>query len=74
MPLYEYRCPDCGVKYEKIVPNFSAPIPACPGCGGGRAEKLLSIPGGVGVASGPGAGASCPSAASGACSKASGFG
>ena len=73
MPLYEYRCPDCGVKFEKIVPSASSPVPACPSCGKENGEKLLSVPGSVGVA-GSDAGASCPSAASGACSKASGFG
>lgn len=74
MPLYEYRCPDCGVKFEKIVPTASAPVPACPSCQGTRAEKLLSVPGGVGVSGGSSEGAACPSASSGACSKASSFG
>jgi len=74
MPLYEYRCPECGVKFEKIVASYSTPVPPCPACGGAKADKLMSVPGGVGVSSGSTAGASCPSAASGACPKAVGFG
>jgi putative FmdB family regulatory protein len=74
MPLYEYRCPECGVKFEKIVARYSAPVPPCPSCGRNRAEKLISVPGGVGVTSDSGAGAACSSAASGACPKAAGFG
>lgn len=34
MPLYVYRCIDCGEKYERIVPmNDKAPV-ICSKCGG----------------------------------------
>ena len=31
MPLYEYRCPDCGHEVEVLQPFDAAP-PACPMC------------------------------------------
>lgn len=41
MPLYEYRCKDCGHQFEKIQ-SFSAPEEKeCPVCHG-PVEKLIS--------------------------------
>ena len=51
MPIYEYRCTQCGVKYEKIVFSSSAPAPACPSCNSDEVEKLISVPGGMGGSS-----------------------
>jgi putative FmdB family regulatory protein len=31
MPIYEYKCQDCGTKFEKLVRN-GAEV-ACPSCG-----------------------------------------
>ncbi|HEX4004757.1 MAG TPA: zinc ribbon domain-containing protein [Acidobacteriaceae bacterium] len=43
MPLYEYRCKNCGHQFEKIQ-SFSAPEEKeCPVCQG-PVEKLLSAP------------------------------
>lgn len=43
MPLYEYRCKNCGHQFEKIQ-SFSAPEEKeCPVCQG-PLEKLLSAP------------------------------
>ncbi len=43
MPLYEYRCKDCGHQFEKIQ-SFSAPEEKeCPSCHG-PVERLLSAP------------------------------
>ena len=43
MPLYEYRCKDCGHQFEKIQ-SFSAPEEKeCPACHG-PVERLLSAP------------------------------
>lgn len=43
MPLYEYRCKDCGHQFEKIQ-SFSAPDEKeCPLCHG-PVERLLSAP------------------------------
>ena len=32
MPIYEYKCDDCGTKFEKLVRNTSTAV-ECPGCG-----------------------------------------
>lgn len=43
MPLYEYRCKQCGHQFEKIQ-SFSAPDEKeCPACGGDL-ERLISAP------------------------------
>lgn len=43
MPLYEYRCKQCGHQFEKIQ-SFSAPeIKECPVCKG-EVERLISAP------------------------------
>lgn len=43
MPLYEYRCTECGNRYEKIQKLSEAPDTACPKCGG-KVERPLSAP------------------------------
>ena len=73
MPIYEYRCKDCGNRFEAIVPSSTSPAPACSSCGKKKPEKLISAPGSVGVASGSSP-SSCPAAAEGACGAGSGFG
>jgi putative FmdB family regulatory protein len=35
MPLYEYECKDCGVRFECRQPITSDPLEDCPECGGG---------------------------------------
>ena len=43
MPLYPYRCTQCGHRFEKIQ-NFSAePLTECPKCHG-PLERLLTAP------------------------------
>ena len=43
MPLYEYRCNECGHQFEKIQ-SFSAPEEKeCPQCQG-SVERLISAP------------------------------
>jgi putative FmdB family regulatory protein len=44
MPIYEYRCQECGEKFEKFVRSMKNPGPEtrCPKCGGQKVEKLLS--------------------------------
>ena len=43
MPIYEYRCSECGEKFEKLV-RFSASTSEveCPKCGGRKVDKLIS--------------------------------
>ena len=44
MPLYEYQCPKCGCRFERIQ-KFSDPDPKrCPNCGAGKVERLLHAP------------------------------
>jgi putative FmdB family regulatory protein len=33
MPIYEYRCEDCGAKEEKLQPISAPEVHACPTCG-----------------------------------------
>ena len=43
MPMYEFRCRDCGERFEELR-NVSEPDAGieCPQCGGVRVERLLS--------------------------------
>ncbi len=34
MPLYEYRCEECGVRFERRQHFSDPPVRACPECGG----------------------------------------
>jgi len=44
VPLYEYQCPKCGCRFERIQ-KFSDPDPKkCPNCGAGKLERLLHAP------------------------------
>jgi putative FmdB family regulatory protein len=40
MPIFEYKCEDCGTIFEKLVRNGVAV--ECPSCGQSRVEKQLS--------------------------------
>ena len=42
MPLYEYRCADCGHQFEALVPAGRADAEHCPSCGI-EARRLLSL-------------------------------
>ncbi len=41
MPIYEYLCNDCGVKFEKLVMRQAQQI-VCPGCSGAEVKRLIS--------------------------------
>lgn len=45
MPIYEYRCSDCGLQKEFLQRIADAPIAACPTCGSSRFSKMLSTAG-----------------------------
>ncbi len=34
MPLYEYQCQDCGVRFERRQHITDDPVKVCPECGG----------------------------------------
>lgn len=41
MPIYEYLCRGCGRKFETLIQGSAKP--ECPGCGGRKLEKQLSV-------------------------------
>lgn len=45
MPIYEYRCADCGLQKDFLQKLADAPIPACPACGSSSFSKMLSAVG-----------------------------
>ncbi|MFQ6101185.1 MAG: zinc ribbon domain-containing protein [Anaerolineae bacterium] len=60
MPIYEYRCDECGERFELFVRSSAQrTAPTCPRCGSLRVQKAISLFG-VGGAGGN----SKPSAAS----------
>ncbi|NLO73464.1 MAG: zinc ribbon domain-containing protein [candidate division WS1 bacterium] len=42
MPLYEYKCQDCGGIQEVLQPNYKAKAPRCAQCGSKRTQRLMS--------------------------------
>ena len=46
MPTYEYRCRECGFKFEEFQSIVSEPIRVCPKCNG-KVERLIN--GGIGL-------------------------
>lgn len=42
MPIYEYRCVECGRVWEVLRRGLGESSARCPSCGGTRAEKLPS--------------------------------
>jgi len=43
MPIYEYKCSECGYEFEEIQKFNDLPITVCPKCGG-KVYKKLSAP------------------------------
>jgi putative FmdB family regulatory protein len=43
MPLYEYQCEQCGVRFEVIQKFSDTPVESCKSCGG-KVQRLLSAP------------------------------
>jgi putative FmdB family regulatory protein len=43
MPIYEYKCQDCGHELEAMQKASDPPKKKCPKCGG-RLSKLISAP------------------------------
>jgi putative FmdB family regulatory protein len=43
VPLYEYECGSCGLRFERIRKFSDPPLTACPDCGG-TVSKLVSSP------------------------------
>lgn len=45
MPIYEYRCSECGHELEKLQKISDAPLVDCPACGKPALQKLVSAAG-----------------------------
>jgi putative FmdB family regulatory protein len=45
MPIYEYRCSDCGYQKEYMQRMSDAPLTDCPKCGKRSLTKLVSAAG-----------------------------
>ena len=42
MPIYEYRCEQCGKKSSSLLASFSSPDPVCPHCRKPALHRLVS--------------------------------
>ena len=42
MPIYEYRCEECGKRSTSPLPSYSSPDPPCPHCGKPALRRLVS--------------------------------
>jgi putative FmdB family regulatory protein len=45
MPIYEYRCDDCGHELEAMQKMSDEPLTDCPECGKPALKKLISATG-----------------------------
>ena len=72
MPLYEYLCPTCHIKFEQLHPINDGAVAECPECGR-SATRVLSLfasysRGAKGeVTPVAGGGGGCPACAGGSC-------
>jgi putative FmdB family regulatory protein len=42
MPIYEYRCEECGKRSSALLGSYSSPDPDCPHCGKHALKRLVS--------------------------------
>ncbi|RMG25200.1 MAG: zinc ribbon domain-containing protein [Methanobacteriota archaeon] len=62
MPLFEYRCKECGAKFETLVFSSHSNEPVkCENCGSEQTEKLMSTFASSGTEKSSGGGSSCSS-------------
>jgi putative FmdB family regulatory protein len=45
MPIYEYRCAECGHEFEQLQKLSDAALVECPACGKPALQKLVSAAG-----------------------------
>ena len=41
MPIYEYQCEDCGVRFERLQSMSAPSVGVCPECGG-KVHRVIS--------------------------------
>jgi putative FmdB family regulatory protein len=62
MPIYEYRCNDCGKVFSKLQRmGATAEGVTCPACGSKNVERMVSSFASATSGAGAGAGSSAPS-------------
>lgn len=68
MPIYEYKCPDCGNQFSHLHKRLGESAPPCPQCQSSKASKRISTFSARVASSGPACANadSCPSAAAAA--------
>lgn len=67
MPMYEYECPSCEARFDRLSTVAEAERAPCPRCGEAHTRRLLSVIAGmIGRAPEPAPG--CGTGACGACS------
>ena len=59
MPIYEYKCQDCGEIIEIFHKTFSPGLVTCKHCGSQKVDKLFSVPGSVIIKNNNPPGATC---------------
>jgi putative FmdB family regulatory protein len=42
VPIYEYRCDECGKRSSTLLGSYSSPDPPCPHCGKPALRRLVS--------------------------------
>ena len=42
MPIYEYRCEECGKRSSSLLASYLSADPACPHCGKSALRRLVS--------------------------------
>jgi putative FmdB family regulatory protein len=42
VPIYEYRCEECGKRSSALLGSYASPDPACPHCGKPALRRLVS--------------------------------
>ena len=42
VPIYEYRCQECGKRSSTLLSSYSSPDPPCPHCGKPALRRLVS--------------------------------
>jgi putative FmdB family regulatory protein len=73
MPLYEYQCSNCEIKFDALRAMSSADAPiACPQCGGENTHRMISLFSAIGsdgviAGSGSSCGSCAPSASCATC-------
>jgi len=47
MPIFEYKCSDCGTVFEKLISGNISKTFDCPNCSSDNTDKKLSVFGGI---------------------------